>query len=178
MQRVQRLIDDNPTRAELLQFERRFVELYALVAEKLSETKKYYALYNTLREVWDYLGNEKSLLESIIGQYPNASKTRAGKEQFVSNMDGVLAGVRKQMDVKEAQREKERRGRDDLADQYAALMEKQRGYYRAVKEFQEECFRNEKLLHMLEGVGEGEGSTQQQNGGEEEEKRASADNGA
>ena len=66
-------IDELPTRAELLQYERRFVELYqqvclcvcvcvcvaasdpdhrwsSQVAAKLDETRKYYDTYNTLRE--------------------------------------------------------------------------------------------------------------------------------
>ena len=168
--RVQRLIDDNPTRAELLQFERRFVELYAMVAEKLGETKKFYALYNVLREVWEYTGNEKSLLESIIGQYPNASKTKQGKEAFVHNMEGIVGGVRRQSEVKERELEKERRARDELTQLSAQLMEKQRSYFRAVKAFQEECVRNERLTEMMEQqeAAEGGGGAGKQTNGEEE----------
>lgn len=55
---VVRAIDDIPTRAELLQYERRFVELYQLVAEKLKETRKYFALYNTLDDTRTYLSRE------------------------------------------------------------------------------------------------------------------------
>jgi hypothetical protein len=40
-----RVIDDIPTRSELIQYERRFVELYQQVAWKLEETRKYYAMY-------------------------------------------------------------------------------------------------------------------------------------
>jgi hypothetical protein len=166
--RVQRAIDDVPTRAELLQFERRFVELYQLVNEKLSETKKFYALYNTLREVWEYTGNEKSLLESIIGQYPMASKTKQGKEQFVSNMEGVVGGVRRQSEAKTAELEREKKARDDLLKAHAALMEKQRSYFRAVKGFQEECLKNEKLTQLIEaqdGAGGGEGGGGEGGGG-------------
>ena len=37
---IQRKIDDIPTRTELVQYERRFVELYDQVASKLDETRK------------------------------------------------------------------------------------------------------------------------------------------
>ena len=171
--KVQRLIDDQPTRAELLQFERRFVELYAMVAEKLGETKKFYALYNVLREVWEYTGNEKNLLESIIGQYPAASKSKAGKEGFVHNMEGVVVGVKKQNEVKERELQKEKTNRDDLSNQYTQLMEKQRNYFRAVKAFQEECVRNEQLLELVEQQETsegGEGGGKQTSGEEKEEK--------
>jgi len=43
-----RSIDDIPTRTELIQYERRFGELYQQVAWKLEETRKYYDFYNQL----------------------------------------------------------------------------------------------------------------------------------
>ena len=49
---------DQPNRAELVQYERRFRELYQQVASKLEETKKYFNLYNTLEERKTYLGKE------------------------------------------------------------------------------------------------------------------------
>ena len=45
-----RIIDDIPTRTELIQYERRFTELYQQVAVKLGENKKYVKMYNTLEE--------------------------------------------------------------------------------------------------------------------------------
>ena len=56
-----RIIDDVPTRSELIQYERRFVELYQQVAWKLDETKKYYALYNTLDSTLSFLQKEVSV---------------------------------------------------------------------------------------------------------------------
>ena len=47
-----RLIDDIPTRTELIQYERRFVELYSQVALKLGENKKYFETYNTLEDTY------------------------------------------------------------------------------------------------------------------------------
>merc|ERR1711898_50138 len=44
---VARQIDDVPTRTELIQYERRFVELYQQVDSKLEEDRKYYDYYNT-----------------------------------------------------------------------------------------------------------------------------------
>ena len=53
-----RKIDDVPTRTELIQYERRFVELYQQVAWKLDETKKYYAMYNTLDTTLSFMQKE------------------------------------------------------------------------------------------------------------------------
>ena len=72
--KITRLIDDVPTRAEVLQYERRFVELYELVQSKLIETRKYYELYNALNESYSYMENEDNLLNSIIEGFPLALK--------------------------------------------------------------------------------------------------------
>ena len=53
-----RIIDDVPTRTELIQYERRFVELYQQVAWKLEETRKYYDMYNTLETTLTFLQKE------------------------------------------------------------------------------------------------------------------------
>lgn len=53
-----RTIDDTPTRTELIQYERRFVELYQQVAWKLEETRKYYDMYNTLDTTLGFLQKE------------------------------------------------------------------------------------------------------------------------
>ena len=53
-----RTIDDIPTRTELIQYERRFAELYQQVAYKLQETRKYYSLYNTLDSTLGFLQKE------------------------------------------------------------------------------------------------------------------------
>ena len=148
--RISRTLEDVPTRAELLQYEKRFVELYHVVSLNLAETKKYYALYNSLRDAYQFMGNEKSLLESIIAQYPAAAKQKAGKENFVANMESVIHGVDRQRAAKQAELDKERAARDALVAQYNALMEKQRNYFKMLQAFQAECVRNEKLQDMVE----------------------------
>jgi small-conductance mechanosensitive channel len=60
-----RVIDDIPTRSELIQYERRFVELYQQVAWKLEETRKYYAMYNTLDSNLTFLQKNVKILNSI-----------------------------------------------------------------------------------------------------------------
>ena len=57
-----RLIDDIPTRTELIQYERRFGELYQQVAWKLEENRKYFDLYNTLETSLSFIQKEVSLL--------------------------------------------------------------------------------------------------------------------
>ena len=55
---LQRAIDDCPTRTELIQYERRFVELYQQVSWKLDETRKYFDIYNTLETTLTFIQKE------------------------------------------------------------------------------------------------------------------------
>jgi hypothetical protein len=88
-----RIIDDTPTRTELIQYERRFVELYQQVAWKLEETRKYYDIYNTLESTLSFLQKEIKLLNSISENFTEAMKSAAGKMEFSKQFDQIVKGV-------------------------------------------------------------------------------------
>ncbi|ETV92397.1 hypothetical protein, variant [Aphanomyces invadans] len=55
---VMRKIDDIPSRSELIQYEKRFAELYDEVALTLDETRKYYSIYNSQETTLEFLDKE------------------------------------------------------------------------------------------------------------------------
>eukprot|EP00002_Diphylleia_rotans_P010945 TRINITY_DN2169_c0_g1_i1.p1 TRINITY_DN2169_c0_g1~~TRINITY_DN2169_c0_g1_i1.p1 ORF type:complete len:535 (+),score=130.48 TRINITY_DN2169_c0_g1_i1:59-1663(+) len=57
---LQRKIDEVPTRTELIQYERRFMELYEQINAKLLETRKYFNTYNNLEDVKNMLSKGES----------------------------------------------------------------------------------------------------------------------
>eukprot|EP01018_Ginkgo_biloba_P004070 Gb_34641 [translate_table: standard] len=65
---LQRRLDDIPSQTELIQYERRFVELYMHIQAKLRETRRYYGTYNALVEANELTLKEISLLNSIHSQ--------------------------------------------------------------------------------------------------------------
>lgn len=67
---LQRQLDEVPSRAELAQYQRRFLELYNQIAAKHKETKQYYTLYNSLEDSRVYIKKELSILNSISDMYP------------------------------------------------------------------------------------------------------------
>ena len=77
---LQRRIDDMPTRAELMQYERRFRELYQQVASKSQETKKYFSSFNILEEKKSFICKEVSLINSI---HENYNKSQSGNRDKV-----------------------------------------------------------------------------------------------
>jgi len=147
--KIQRDIDEIPTRAELLQFERRFVELYELVADKLVETRKYYAMYNTLDMSHGYMTKEVTLLNSIVEGFPKAMKTKGGQANLLQQLALIVSGVDQNKESADKELAAERATLGALNDKYGKLLEKQRNYFKAVKEFQEECYKNEKLQAMI-----------------------------
>ncbi|CAG0921640.1 unnamed protein product [Notodromas monacha] len=142
--------DSIPMRAELVQYQRRFVELYAQVASKHRETKQYYTLYNSLEDQKSYLDRAVTLMNSIVETFPRAfSGTDAAKEEFIGQLDTILFGIRaSQAKLDQRQRNLEQE-RENLRKQRRELADAHRAYLKTVKSFQEECKRNEKLITAL-----------------------------
>ncbi|XP_023931883.1 coiled-coil domain-containing protein 93-like [Lingula anatina] len=143
---LQRKIDEVPSRAELSQYQRRFVELYNQVAFTHKETKQFYTLYNTLDDTKLYLNKEFNLLNSIHDNFSQAMSSPANKEQFLKQFEQIVEGVKQNRAKMDKKKQEEKMRRDQLNDQYLDLIEKQRQYFKTVKDFKEECRKNEILL--------------------------------
>ena len=151
-----RAIDDIPTRTELIQYERRFTELYQQVALKLGENKKYFDMYNTLDETHRMLQKEANLVNSITENFDEAMKTKASKEQFLEQFAGIIKGVEDSVAAKKATLKDKEERLAGITSMYQTLVDEQRRYFKAVKDFQEECNRNEiymAKLNELQGKG-------------------------
>src|SRR3989338_2467920 len=90
---LKRKIDAIPSRTELQQYQQQFLELYDLVARRLTETRTYFATYNTLDTQFEYLSKEVKILESIEQQFKAASRSKAGREAFQSQINQLLGSV-------------------------------------------------------------------------------------
>lgn len=146
---LQRKIDEVPSRAELSQYQRRFVELYNQVASTHKETKQFYTMYNTLDDTKLYLNKEVNLLNSIYDNFSQAMSSPANKEQFLKQFEQIVEGVKNNKAKVERKKQEEKMKRDQLNDIYLDLIEKQRLYFKTVKDFQEECRKNELILSKM-----------------------------
>ncbi|XP_067929106.1 coiled-coil domain-containing protein 93-like [Watersipora subatra] len=151
---LQRKIDEVPSRAELSQYQRRFIELYNQVGATHKETKQFYTLYNTLDDSKSYLEKEISLLNSIYDNFLTGMSTQANKDQFLKQFEHIVDGIKSSKAKLEKQREVEKMKRDGLNDQYLDLLEKQRLYFKTVKEFREELRKNEILMAKVAEIEE------------------------
>lgn len=146
---LQRKIDEVPSRAELSQYQKRFIELYNQVAAKHKETKQFYTLYNTLDDTKLYLNKEVNLLNSIHDNFSTAMGSSNTKEQFLRQMEQIVEGVKQNRLKVEKKKQEEKMKRDQYNDEYLALVENQRLYFKTIKDFQEECRKNEILMSKL-----------------------------
>jgi hypothetical protein len=147
---LQRKIDEVPSRAELSQYQKRFLELYNQVAAKHKETKQFYTLYNTLSDTKVYLEKEVNLLNSVNDNFEQAMASASGREQFLKQFEQIVEGVKQNRMKVEKRKQEEKMKRDQLNDSYMEFTEKQRLYFKTVKDFQEECRRNEILNAKLQ----------------------------
>ncbi|XP_078656100.1 coiled-coil domain-containing protein 93-like isoform X5 [Branchiostoma floridae x Branchiostoma belcheri] len=149
---LQRKIDEVPSRAELSQYQRRFVELYNQVAATHKETKQFITLYNTLDDTKLYLNKEVNLLNSIHDNFEQAMSSAANKEQFLKQLEQIVDGIKQNKNKVEKKKQEEKMRRDQLNDTFLDLVDKQRVYFKTVKDFQEECRKNEILLAKLKAA--------------------------
>lgn len=145
-----RIIDDVPTRTELIQYERRFVELYQQVAWKLDETKKYYSLYNTLDTTLSFLQKEVKLLNSIGGSFDEAMQNPQSSAEYLEQFKNILKGVEDSLMRQCVTAERQEQRVEELKATHQNLVDEQRKYFKTVKDFQEECTKNEWLAEKLE----------------------------
>jgi hypothetical protein len=87
---LQRRLENTPSKTEMLQYQRRFAELYDLINLKLEENKKFYNSYNSLLEVRRLIGLQVDLLSSYQQGYKQCKK-KSDKENFLKRvMDAIV----------------------------------------------------------------------------------------
>ncbi|XP_014823853.1 coiled-coil domain-containing protein 93 isoform X1 [Poecilia latipinna] len=150
---LQRKIDEVPSRAELTQYQKRFIELYSQVSATHKETKQFFTLYNTLDDKKVYLEKEVNLLNSIHDNFQQAMSSAAARDQFLRQMEQIVEGIKQSRIKMEKKKQENKMRRDQLNDEYLELLDKQRLYFKTVKDFKEECRKNEMLLSKLRAKG-------------------------
>ncbi|KAM3861897.1 coiled-coil domain-containing protein 93 [Diretmus argenteus] len=150
---LQRKMDEVPSRAELTQYQKRFIELYSLVSATHKETKQFFTLYNTLDDKKVYLEKEVNLLNSIHDNFQQAMSSAGAREQFLRQMEQIVEGIKQSRIKMEKKKQENKMRRDQLNDEYLELLDKQRLYFKTVKDFKEECRKNEMLLSKLRAKG-------------------------
>ncbi|KAG7382883.1 Coiled-coil domain-containing protein 93 [Phytophthora pseudosyringae] len=145
-------IDEIPTRIELVQYEKRFIELYDEVALTLDETRKYYCVYNTLKTTHEFLEKEISLINSINENFDVAMGSKTATQAFFVQIENIIQNVQGTVAKQKTARDDHQFSVEMLDSKYQLLLEQERMYVNAIREFQKECEKNEKLVARLEAL--------------------------
>uniref|UniRef100_A0A667ZLR6 Coiled-coil domain-containing protein 93 n=1 Tax=Myripristis murdjan TaxID=586833 RepID=A0A667ZLR6_9TELE len=127
--------------------------LLITVSATHKETKQFFTLYNTLDDKKVYLEKEVNLLNSIHDNFQQAMSSSGAKEQFLRQMEQIVEGIKQSRIKMEKKKQENKMRRDQLNDEYLELLDKQRLYFKTVKDFKEECRKNEMLLSKLRAKG-------------------------
>ena len=119
------------------------------MAAKLDETRKYFNTYNTLERQHGLITKEASLLQSVVDGFGSAMAKKKEKDVFLRKLESIVAGLKKTKLQMEDQMRRKKDSLQEAEEANRSMMEKQRRYFKALKEFQEECDKNETLTIKL-----------------------------
>ncbi|KAG0486415.1 hypothetical protein HPP92_008510 [Vanilla planifolia] len=141
-------LDDVPVQTELIQYERRFSELYAQIQARHRLTRRQYAAYNALLKVKDLMLKEISLLDSINLQFKDAMKTPTGQYKLLDSMEVILKGTEYKLEKAKQELLAEQKLCDNLLEKHNKALEDQRHFSFLLKSFQVACTKYEKLREL------------------------------
>ena len=98
-----------------------------------------------------FYGQELDLMNQIYNQYTQIAGDTGKKENYNREMLRIKGDIEVSVGKIRNKVEVSTASRDTLHDRYNALQEQQRAYFKACREFQEECDKNEYLLSLKEG---------------------------
>jgi hypothetical protein len=147
--RCQRRLDDIPSRSEVTQYQRRFVELYDQIAAKHIEAKKFYVLFNQLEDTRLQLDKEFTLLNSIMESFSVASQSVNGQADFLAQFESIIHNLVQARSRIESRISQEKDKKDQLNRQLQDYLEKQRLYNKLIDKFKKECTKSQVLQDEL-----------------------------
>ena len=148
----QRKIDDIPSRAELAQYQRRFVELHKFVSGTLTETRQFFTLYNTLNDTKIFLSKESELLNIIYDKFDTALTSQNNRDIYIKHIDQFLNQTFSNLVKLQEKKSNSKDEKDSLNDILVSLLDQQRQYSRLIRDFSLEISHNEELVNYLSRI--------------------------
>lgn len=120
-----RKLDSMPSQLEIVQYQRRYIELHQQLISKNRDVKKLYDLFNSLDSIKHYLSKEIALLDSISSNLDLTSNSAANRDLFMRQFRAIIEKIQQvRADVETRRQTLERKCRA-LNAEFASLMESQ-----------------------------------------------------
>ncbi|KAK8936590.1 hypothetical protein KSP39_PZI011963 [Platanthera zijinensis] len=141
-------LNDAPVQTELIQYEKRFSELYAQIQEKHRLTRRYYATYNALLEIKELMLKEASLLNSINLQFKDAMTTPSGQSKLLDTMEVILKGTKQKLEKTKQDLLVEQKVLNSFEEKHAIEVAAERHFPILLKTFQDACAEYDRLREV------------------------------
>lgn len=103
------------------------------------------------------MNREVKLLNSISENLKDATKSASSRTEFLAQLGTIVKGVEENLKQQEGTVSLRASQVEALKMVYQQLVDQQRDYFKAIKDFQEECDKNEWLTSRLEMIAQSSG---------------------
>lgn len=117
-----RKLDSKPSRLEVSQYQRRYVELHHSIIGKNKDFKKLYSLFNTLDSTKHYMLKEINILDSINENLDRVRYSISNQEDFLRQFIEIITKVQCVRDDIVSRLKSIRYKRDSLIIEHASLL--------------------------------------------------------
>jgi hypothetical protein len=128
--------DRVPSIAELTQYDRRLTELTTLQNQKFTDLKKCHQLLSALVESEGILAKENELFNSVLKTFNQALNQGSLRNQLLSQMSETATQTQQKKQQVTTELKKKQVEIAELDEKHRKLLEGQRRYFQAVKEYQ------------------------------------------
>lgn len=128
--------DQVPSLAELTQYDRRLQELSTLELAKLTELKKCHQLCGALIDSEDVLSKENELFNSLLDSFDAALGQSSLKDKMMKQMETIAKETTARQSKCKRELDQKRAHIASLDAKHRGMLEQQRRYFQAVKEYQ------------------------------------------
>ena len=94
---------------------------------------------------------EVELLEGINDKFLPSMADKKSQDEFIIEIQRIDDGLKKMQNEKEKKKINIINENEESQNKYQKFVDEQRAYFKAVKDFQQECDKNEILTERLEG---------------------------
>jgi hypothetical protein len=147
-----RLDEESPLARELVQYERRFGELYEQMTLKSDEHRRHLATFNYLAAQVKYIEEHLSLLASVKEGFRAAKNNVSSAKEFASQLPPIVMEFKKGVIRSKGKLQEACSKLDEAGTELTMLSSKQRSYYKAVRELQESFQEFEALSNKMRGA--------------------------
>ena len=150
---IQRKIENCPSKIEITQFHKRLVELFENMNLKAEENRKYINLYNTVQEIKKLFGQEQKYITEINASY-RGCKNKKEKEHLCKNIQATLAAIKNNIEKSKSQVDNHRQDQMKVSKVYNDSILTEKNHFLRIKEFEDECDRNDELRAKKKKAGQ------------------------